>query len=52
LDKKKKDKKNDINPEEIFRKPAGYTFLDHKRNEEILEDLKVEPVAKKLSTNK
>jgi len=28
----------------VFRKTAGYTFFDHKRNEEILEELKVEPV--------
>jgi len=52
LDTERKDKKNDINREDIFRKPAGYTLLDHKRNEEILKDLKVEPVAKKLSRNK
>jgi hypothetical protein len=28
---------------------AGYTLFDHKRNEEILEELKVEPVAKKTT---
>jgi hypothetical protein len=27
---------------------GGYTLFDHKRNEEILEELKVEPVDKKL----
>jgi hypothetical protein len=32
----------------VFRRTAGYTFLDHKRNEEILEELKVEPVIQKL----
>ena len=32
----------------IFRITAGYTLSDHKRNEEILEDLKVGPVDKKL----
>ena len=32
----------------VFRWTAGYTIFDHKRNEEILEDLKVEPVDKKL----
>jgi len=29
-----------------FRRTAGYTLLDHKSNEEILEHLKVEPVEK------
>jgi len=29
-------------------KAAGYTLLNHKRNKEILEELKVEPVDKKL----
>jgi hypothetical protein len=28
----------------FFRRTAGYTLFDHKRNEEILEELKVEPV--------
>jgi len=32
----------------FFRRTAGYTLYDHKRNEEILEELKVEPVDKKL----
>jgi hypothetical protein len=32
----------------FFRRTAGYTLFDHKRNEEILEELKVEPVDKKL----
>jgi hypothetical protein len=32
----------------FFRRTAGYTPFDHKRNEGILEELKVEPVDKKL----
>jgi hypothetical protein len=28
---------------EFFRKAAWYTHFDHKRNEEILEEGKVEP---------
>jgi hypothetical protein len=32
----------------LFRRTAGYTLSDHKRNEEILEELKVEPVDEKL----
>jgi hypothetical protein len=32
----------------IFFITAGYTLLDHKKNEEILEELKVEPVDEKL----
>jgi hypothetical protein len=31
-----------------FFRTAGYTLFDHKRNDEILEELKVEPVDKKL----
>jgi len=31
----------------FFRRTADYTLLDHKRNEEILEELKVEPVDEK-----
>jgi hypothetical protein len=30
----------------IFFKTAGLTLWDHKRNEEILKNLKVEPVSK------
>ena len=33
----------------IFRRTAGCTLLDHKRNEEILEEMKVELVHEKLS---
>jgi len=32
----------------FFRKTAGYTLFDHKRNEETLEEFKVEPADKKL----
>jgi hypothetical protein len=32
----------------FFRRTARYTLFDHKRNEEILEELKVEPVDEKL----
>jgi len=38
----------DINQDEIFGITVGYTLFDHKRNGEILELLKVEPVDKKL----
>jgi len=33
---------------QFFRRAVGYTLLDHRRNEEILEKLKVEPVDMKL----
>jgi len=32
----------------LFRRTAGCTLFDHKRNEEIFEELKVEPVNQKL----
>jgi hypothetical protein len=32
----------------FFRRTAGYTLLDHKRNEEMLEELQEEPVDQKL----
>jgi hypothetical protein len=32
----------------VFSKISGYTLFDHKRSEEILEELKVEPVDEKL----
>jgi hypothetical protein len=32
----------------FFRRTERYTLLEHKRNEEILEELKVEPVDEKL----
>ena len=42
---KKDKKKTDINQDEIlFRRTAVCTLFDHKRNEEVLEELKVEPV--------
>jgi hypothetical protein len=36
----------------IFRITAKYTHFDHKRNEEILEEMKVETVDEKLSIYK
>jgi hypothetical protein len=36
--------KIDTNEDGIFQKNSRYTFFDHKSNEEILEDLEVEPV--------
>ena len=45
-------KMTNINQDEIYQKNGewggGYTLIDHIRNEEILEQLKVEPVDKKL----
>jgi hypothetical protein len=32
----------------FFKRTAGYTLSGHKRNEEILEELKVEPADEKL----
>jgi hypothetical protein len=32
----------------FFRRTAGYTLFDHKVNEEILEELRVEPVEGEL----
>jgi len=32
----------------VFRRTTRYILFDHKRNEEILEELKVEPVIQKL----
>jgi hypothetical protein len=31
----------------VFKRPNKYTAFDYKRNEEILEDLKIEEVDKK-----
>jgi hypothetical protein len=31
----------------LFRRTAGYALFDHERKEEILEELKVEPVDEK-----
>jgi len=45
----KKDKKLLTSVEmKIFRRTAGYILLDNKSNEEILEELKIEPVDEKL----
>jgi len=35
-----------------MRSTAGYSLLDHRRNEYILEELKVDPVEKKLAQYK
>jgi hypothetical protein len=32
----------------FFRRNAGHTLFDHRRNEEILEEVKVEPVDEKI----
>jgi hypothetical protein len=32
----------------FFRRTVCYALFDHKRNEEIVEELKVEPVDEKL----
>jgi len=32
----------------IFIRTAGYTLFGHRRNEEILEEMRIEPVDKKL----
>ena len=46
---RQKDKKRLTTMEmKFFRRGAGYTLFDHKRDEEILEELKVEPVDEKL----
>jgi len=34
--------------DEIFHRAAGYTLVDHERNAEILEEVKAEPVDRKL----
>jgi hypothetical protein len=39
---KKGDKKTDIKRDEIFQKNSRYTLFDHKRSEEIWEEMKVE----------
>jgi hypothetical protein len=33
----------------FMRRTAGYSLLDHRRNENILEELQVDPVEKKLA---
>jgi hypothetical protein len=37
---------------EFFRRTAGYTLFDHKRNGDILEELKVEPADETLRNYK
>jgi hypothetical protein len=37
-----------ISADEIFHRTARYTLIDHKRNAQILEELKAEPVDRKL----
>ncbi|KAJ4431853.1 hypothetical protein ANN_20459 [Periplaneta americana] len=49
--KEKRHEQNQSNGNEIFR-TAGYTLLDRKRNEEILEQLEVESVEEKISRYK
>jgi hypothetical protein len=44
----KKDKKWTSIYMKFFRRTAEYTLFDHKRNEEILIELRVEPVDEKL----
>jgi len=44
----KKDKKLLTSIEIKFFRTTGYIFLDHKKSEEILEELKVKPVNEKL----
>jgi hypothetical protein len=36
----------------VFRRTAGHTIFDHKRNEDILEELTVEAVDEKLRRHK
>jgi len=49
MDVRQKDTKQLITIEmKLFRRTAGCTLLDSKRNEEIVEELNVEPVGKKL----
>jgi len=36
----------------FFRRTARYPFFDHKRNEEILEELKIQPADEKLKRYK
>jgi len=45
---KKNDKKIDVNQMKVLRRIAWYILFDHKRDDEILEELKVEPVDEKL----
>jgi hypothetical protein len=40
--------KTGFEPLKYLRRTAGYTFLNHRRNEEILEELLVTPLEDKL----
>jgi len=43
---------NDISRDEIFRRASGCTIIYHKRSEENLEELKIEPFEEKLKRYK
>jgi hypothetical protein len=50
---REKDKKRNTSMEmKVFRRTDGKTVFDHKRSEEILEELKIEPVDEKLGRYK
>jgi hypothetical protein len=36
----------------FFKRTAGYTLFDHKRNKNVLQEMKVEPDSEKLTTYK
>ena len=40
--RKEREKKIDINQDETLRRTAGHALFDHKKYEEILEELKIE----------
>ena len=48
LRKKERIKATDINRDEIFQKNSRYTRFDHKKNEEILGEFKLEAADEKL----
>jgi hypothetical protein len=41
-------KMTDIKQDEVFIRTSGYALIEHKRNEEIFEELKAEPYDEKL----
>lgn len=45
---RQKDKKRLTSPEMKFFRTAGYTLFDHKKTENILEELEVEPLNEKV----
>jgi hypothetical protein len=47
--KERDEKKAEDSRDEIHETTAGYGLLDYKRNEDVLEELKVDSVEKKLS---